>query len=207
MYSRGVLAKEIHAGWSVLDVGCGTGDKVLAAPLLAGVQLHGVDGHAPSLAEAKAAGYASVACADLMEFLRDCPTGSFDCVISLDVVEHFTRQGGAELIEEMCRVAVHRVILLTPTGFVPQAPAPDNPHQEHLSGWWPRDLAEHGFQRFYGINGWKRLRGEYANPTVRPRALGLVLAEMSQPLTTHAPNLAYQFIAVRDLEASRGEKS
>ncbi len=198
-FAEGVLAAEVEAGWRVLDVGCGTGAKVVAARLPPGVELHGVDGHVPSLEAAKEAGYASVTCSDLLDYLRNCPDGAFDCVISLDVVEHFPKEQGAEFLDELCRVAAHRVIVLTPTGFVTQPPAPDNPHQEHLSGWWPKDLAEHGFQRFYGLNGWRPLRGEYAHPTIRPAMIGLVLSEASQLAVMRSPNNAYQFIGVRDV--------
>ena len=201
-FAEGVLSDEVETGWRVLDVGCGTGAKPVAAGLCARVEVHGVDGHVPSLEAAKQASYASVTCSDLLDYLRNSPDGAFDCLISLDVVEHFPKETGAEFLDEMSRVAAHRVIVLTPTGFVPQPPAPDNPYQEHLSGWWPKDLAEHGFQRFYGLNGWRPLRGEYAHPTVRPAVIGLVLSEASQLAVMKSPDKAYQFIGVRDIGTS-----
>lgn len=198
-FAEGVLAKEIKAGWRVLDVGCGTGAKLTGAALPAGVSLFGVDGHQPSLDIALANGYSGATCSDLMEFLVASPDAAFDCLVSLDVVEHFTRSDGDELLRQMCRVARRRVIVLTPTGFVPQPPAPDNPHQEHLSGWWPEDFAQRGFDRCYGINGWRPLRGEYAAPTLRPRGLGLAASELTQLFVRTRPEHAYQFIAVRDI--------
>ncbi len=201
-FSEGVLAHEIEPGWRVLDVGCGTGAKLAAASLPTGVQLSGVDGHAPSLDLARAAGYSSVTHSDLLSFLESAQTASFDCVVSLDVVEHFTRADGAELIDQMCRVAARRVITLTPTGFVPQPPAPDNPHQEHLSGWWPQDFADRGFQRCYGINGLRSLRGPYAAPTIHPRTFGLAVSEATQLVVRKRPERAYQFIAVMDIAES-----
>ena len=197
-FAEGVIADEIEAGWRVLDVGCGTGAKVMASPLRHGVEVHGVDGHLTSLNAAKAAGYTSVTQGDLMEYLRGCPDDSFDCLISLDVVEHFHKEAGSAFLDEMSRVAAKRVIVLTPNGFVPQPPAPDNPYQEHLSGWTPADLADHGYSRFYGLNGWRPLRGEYAHPTVWPAPVGLVLSEVSQLAVMRTPSRAYQFIGVRD---------
>ena len=193
-----VLIKEVESGWSVLDMGCGPGRPMGDSGLLDFVSVTGVDGHVPSLEEARIRGYSNVIQSDLLSFLSATETGKFDCTISIDVVEHFPKERGFEFLTELIRVTSKKVIIMTPTGFLPQDPAPDNPHQEHLSGWYPDELVSLGFSRVYGVNGLKWLRGSYASPTVRPEKLGLVLSEASQVLARRKPTWARHFVAVLD---------
>ena len=87
------------------------------AGVLFASRVSGVDGHAPSLIAAKEAGYESVTNSDLMSYLADQESASVDVVIALDVVEHFEKAAGFELIGEATRVARHKVIFMTPNGF------------------------------------------------------------------------------------------
>jgi hypothetical protein len=100
-------------------------------------------------------------------------------VIALDVVEHFQKAAGLELISEATRVTRHKVIFLTSNGFQYQAPAPDNPFQEHLSGWTLQEFRDLGFSRITGINGIRALRGEYSAPRIKPKKLGLLLSRLT----------------------------
>lgn len=193
-----VLRLEIEPGWSVLDLGCGPGRPLADAGLLPEISATGVDGHIPSLETATSRGYTAVHESDLRGFLSEIAPGAYDCSMAIDVVEHFPKEQGFDFIAEMIRAARHKVVIMTPNGFVPQEPAPDNPHQEHLSGWLPEEFAALGFQRVYGINGLKRLRGPYAAPTIRPNSMGLVLSEASQLVARKRPSLAYHFVAVLD---------
>lgn len=194
-----VFASEIDGFETVLDLGCGRGDVLARAGITGRAEVIGVDGHEPSLVAAKDAGYKQVINDDIMNNLRRRESDSVDVVVALDVVEHFTKKSGYELIEESIRVARHKVIFMTPNGFQFQAPAPDNPFQEHLSGWTPHDFRELGFSRFTGINGIKVLRGEYSAPKIKPTKIGLLLSGLTNPYVRKRPEKAFQFIAVRDV--------
>jgi predicted TPR repeat methyltransferase len=77
-------APEQHA-WRVVDLGCGTG---LVAEALAGraQSLVGVDLSEKMLSQARARGdYTQLACADVLEHLRQAESGSADTVIATDV--------------------------------------------------------------------------------------------------------------------------
>lgn len=69
-----------------------------------------------------------------------------DVVTMLDVIEHLETHVGWDRLEEARRHARMGVVIATPYGYVPQHSqipedvARPNPHQEHVSGWWPADL-------------------------------------------------------------------
>ena len=194
-----VFAAEIAGFDSVLDLGCGRGDVLAQAGVLTSSRVSGVDGYEPSLKAAKEAGYADVTKSDVMSYLAEQESGSVDVVIALDVVEHFMKKAGLELILEATRVARYKVIFMTPNGFQYQAPAPDNPFQEHLSGWTPKEFYELGFTRITGINGLRPLRGEYSAPRIKPIKLGLLVSGATNSYVKTRPHRAFQFIAVKDL--------
>ena len=104
---------------------------------------------------------------------------SFDVVTAFDLIEHFEKNEGYQLLEDMVKVAGERVIVFTPNGFVPQSAFDDNPFQEHKSGWTYQDMKKLGFI-VYGVNGYKKLRGMYAVPKMKPREFGNFISNLSQ---------------------------
>jgi hypothetical protein len=148
---------------------------------------------------AKEAGYTDVTNSDVMSYLVKQESFSVDVVVAFDVVEHFMKTAGLELIAEATRVARQKVIFMTPDGFQYQAPAPDNPFQEHLSGWTPKEFYALGFTRITGINGLRQLRGEYSSPRIKPMKLGLLVSGATNLYVRTRPDRAFQFIAVKDI--------
>lgn len=71
-----------------------------------------------------------------------------DTVVSIDVIEHLTREDGARMIAELVRLATRQVVLFTPLGFMPQHGGHERDPwgmqgqhwQEHRSGWTPEDF-------------------------------------------------------------------
>ena len=172
---QAILRDEIAAGSTVLDLGCGPGGVLSRAGLTGSTNITGVDLHEPSLEVAGRQGYRQIHRSDVITYLRSIPEGSFDVVTAFDLLEHLNRVDGLEFIDLMKRAAAKRVILLTPNGFVPQPASADNPFQEHLTGWTLEDMNRLGSDRIYGVNGYRKLRGVYAHPTVKPELLGRVL--------------------------------
>lgn len=181
---------------TVLDLGCGACSPVSMAGCAG---LFGVDGFDRSVEQARTSGkYKDVVCADLMTFLAGQPSGSFSAVVALDVIEHYARDEGLELISEMERVSSKRTIIATPNGFLPQ-PATDNPRQEHLSGWKSGDFRVRGYKvrGMYGLK-WLRTQGhELRVPSSRPLAW---LSRASGPVAETFPVLAAGLIAIREAQ-------
>lgn len=81
------------------------------------------------------------------EFLDHCAE-TFDCVLLGDVLEHFEKSQGREIIAAIKpQVAVGGCILaMTPARFVPQDAVYGNEWERHRSFWSPDDLTKLGFR-------------------------------------------------------------
>ena len=190
---RGAL---IPACDSVLDVGCGNqGLLVGRVPGIA--RTVGVDVEVPG-PEDEVARHSEYERMDIREIGDRFEPRSFEGVVALDVIEHLSREEGFVLLDAMEAIASRRVMVFTPNGFQPQPPTADNPHQEHVSGWFPGDFEARGYQ-VAGVNGFKPLRGAYAEIRWRPHRLWKRLSEVSESMTESRPRFAYQLLAVKVL--------
>jgi SAM-dependent methyltransferase len=183
---------------SLLDVGCGVASPIGTLGIL-NLKLVGVDLHLPSLKSSKQEGlhdlYVQM---DALTIADVFGANSFDCVIALDLIEHFTKDDGYRLIEAMEAVARKRAIIFTPNGYLPQIPIDDNLLQEHQSGWDYLEMAKLGY-KVYGIHGWRSLRGERAEIRFKPRLLGMYLAKLTQLVVESRPKYAFQIMCVKSL--------
>lgn len=183
---------------SLLDVGCGS-DSPVQFLRTRPAQLVGVDGFLPSIEKSKSRDiHDEYLCVDLANLGSEMSERSFDCVLSIDVVEHFDKEQGLKLIREMERIARFRVVLLTPNGFLPQDEHGGNPYQKHRSGWNADELRAMGYEVF-GVNGWKPILGSFAQPRFWPAPLWRVLSRISQPLVRNNPEHAFHLLCVKNI--------
>lgn len=66
----------------------------------------------------------------------------FDLVMLTAVIEHFEKEEGFRLLGLIKRRMRNNgmLVITTPNGFSPQRAAPDNPNEEHKSGWTIEDV-------------------------------------------------------------------
>ncbi len=182
---------------SLLDVGCGRASPI--GRLRLRTFTLGLDIFPDALAESRTAGiHDDYRFGDALRLDEHFGPRSFDVVVALDLIEHFTDVQGLQLLEMMERVARYRVVVFTPNGFVPQREYGGNPWQVHRSGWTARRLRDLGY-RVHGVNGIRPLRGEQARIRWRPVRAWSQIAEMSQPLAYRVPSLAFQILCVKDM--------
>ena len=137
------LRRELVGMDSVLDVGCGA-DSPLQY-VLTPEKLVGVDAFQGSIDASRARGIHREY--HVMELDRLAfPELSFDAVVAMDVIEHFTREDALRLLARMEAMARRKVIVLTPNGFMPQGEIGRNPWQVHRSGWTAGDLQTLGYR-------------------------------------------------------------
>lgn len=132
---------------SVLDVGCGVGTTLIefCCPIKIGV-----DAHRPYLEKAK--------CSDLIiplhlsaERLSEIfLPKSFDSVTLIDVIEHFEKEVGFEVLRQAEEIASKKVIVFTPKGFFQQKEMDHynlggESYQRHRSGWEVEDFLTRGY--------------------------------------------------------------
>jgi hypothetical protein len=132
--------------------------------------------------------------------LRHLPyrSSSFDVVVALDVIEHFEKDDAHGVLNEMERVASELVVVMTPSGFVPQPASENEPWQLHRCGWNPTELQDLGYS-VAGVGGWKAARGDYA--AFRWGPLGLVVGAATRaPLRGH-PGKSFHLIGTKRINA------
>jgi hypothetical protein len=124
--------------------------------------------------------------------------GSFDVVLCCDLLEHLDREDGEKLLAQAEMVARHRVVILTPNGFVEQDATWGNPHQVHRSGWTAGEMQTRGYT-VNGVNGLRWLRGSRGLIRFRPaRAWGMI-SRYSEPLVWRAPSLAFHILCAKEI--------
>jgi len=142
---------------NVLDVGCGCSMNMRWLGVKHPV---GIEAHQPSCEKARKQNtHDELVHGDVCALDQYFQPGQFDACIALDVIEHLTKEDGIKLIEQMERIAKHKVIFLTPSGFLPQHSFDNNDLQEHLSGWEASEMQARGY-KVIGLLGPKGLRGE-----------------------------------------------
>jgi SAM-dependent methyltransferase len=193
-----LLRREIPSGRSILDVGCGTASPVLHVEIPSSRYV-GVDLHAPALREAKErwpiASFVVASHQELSEVFRP---GSFEVVVALDFIEHLPKPDALVFLDLVERLATERVVIFTPNGFLPQRPYEGNPWQEHLCGFSTAEMRARGY-RVIGVNGFKPLRGEQAEPRFRPYAWTKRLSLATTMAVEDRPKLAFQLLCVKDV--------
>ena len=128
------LKKATNGCASILDIGCGVDSPVQYLPST--MHRVGVDAYAPSIEASRKRGihneYYEMNVDDIGQRFAE---NSFDCVLASDFIEHVTKEQGLQLIENMERIAKHKIIIFTPRGFLPQDEYEGNPWQKNISGW------------------------------------------------------------------------
>jgi len=99
---RGYMMKSLQhvRPKSILDLGCGVGlyGQAIRRALGPTVRLYGVDGFLPFLAGKLAGVYDILVKAQIGEFVAGTVSIKADCVMCMDVVEHFEKPAALELL-------------------------------------------------------------------------------------------------------------
>jgi SAM-dependent methyltransferase len=145
---------------SVLDVGCGFGKwGVLCREVLDiyhgnlaktdwKARIEGVEIYEPYRNPNWEYAYNAVHVMDVFALLGQGKR--YDLILCCDVIEHFEKNVGQRLLDQMLDHA-KAVIIVTPRGFFPQDPTYGNDHEEHKSGWEESDFA--AYPHLYKVIG------------------------------------------------------
>lgn len=193
-----VLEKQLFGCRSVLDVGCGDNSPLGKIPKR--FYSEGIDIYKKIIIENKnKAVYDKCVIGDIKKLNKVYKNKSFDAVIALDVVEHLTKNEALKLIKQMENIAVKKVIILTPNGFLKQDEYNGNPYQTHKCGWKKEELEKLGF-KVYGLRGWKWIRGETASIKRKPKLFWGLLAFLSEIILFPFPSVCFDLLAVKNYE-------
>lgn len=185
----------------IVDLGCGDGTFGLRFNKRRQYNVTGVDIFEPYLKKCLDTGnYNEAMKADLRKKLK-FPDKKFDGVVCLETIEHLKKSDGANLLNEMERLAKKIIILSCPMGIAAQEAYDKNIYQQHKSSWYPKDFKKKGY-KVYGI-GLKFVFGNKTHIKYKLTPLILPLAFLSflfNPLTNYFPNIACQVVAVKLLK-------
>jgi cyclopropane fatty-acyl-phospholipid synthase-like methyltransferase len=76
-----------------------------------------------------------------------------DCIIGIDVIEHFNKYNASNLILQCEAKAKKKLIFFVPVGVHPQTKDSkgfgNDYYQTHRSSWYPEEMEERGYEVFY----------------------------------------------------------
>ena len=194
-----LLERETSDCQTILDVGCGANSAIRGLKIRPRV-LVGVDGFEPSIAKSKAKNiHDKYLLIDIKDLDKHIDNKSFDCVYISDVIEHFNKSDGLKLLETLENIAIKKIIVFTPNGFLEQKIYDGNFYQLHLSGWDYQEMSTLGYS-VYGCNGLKFLRGEYGHIKFWPKILWSRIALVSQAVTRIFPKYSFAIFCIKTLK-------
>ena len=164
------LACTLSGMRSILDVECGTDSP--CADVEKKFFVEGIDSSEYDIAIMKRRSFHDAfRVANVKDLSKIYQPKSFDAVIALEILEHLNKEDGKKFITDMEKIAIKKVIILTPNGFVPQGVSPNNPAQEHLSGWSVEDFRELGF-KCVGLHGLRWMKEGHGLLRLEPQFFG-----------------------------------
>ncbi len=181
---------------SILELGCGAKSPLLHIGY--GGKTDAIDIWQPYIERHNMAGdYRRCWQSDILDF--EFPQKAYDAVVICDVMEHLQQErvSQVDLFGLMEKCARKKVIIFAPNGFIENDLVDEDPYQEHLSAWEPRDYKTRGY-KVLGATGLRFLFGKASLPK-RPQFMFYILGMLSQPLVYHFPKLAWHSYAVKEL--------
>ncbi|MDD5415772.1 MAG: glycosyltransferase [Candidatus Daviesbacteria bacterium] len=150
-----LLRKLIGDPKTVLDIGCGDGALMRTLSKEKNWKIVGIDIFKDSVIKAKTLGvYDSIIQGDVIEVLKKMITqrNRFNTVFCSQLIEHLSKKEGNRLLDLMDQLALERIVVTTPRGFVEQREEflGNNHHQHHKSGWMIEDFVSRGY-KVYGL--------------------------------------------------------
>jgi 2-polyprenyl-3-methyl-5-hydroxy-6-metoxy-1,4-benzoquinol methylase len=108
---------------AILDLGCGHGALIHFARQTGYANIRGVDASPKQIAVARELGIANVEQGDVLNAVAALADASQDCIVTFDLIEHFTRDELTGLVDEVRRVLKPggRWIIHAPNGESPFA--------------------------------------------------------------------------------------
>jgi phospholipid N-methyltransferase len=191
---------------TVLDLGCGEGDFMRAISHGESWRVTGVELFKDAFIKAeKSRVYQKVSKGDVTDLPKEIKNQKYDVVFSSQVLEHLSKKKGQAALMKWEKLAVKRVVITTPVGFIDYEPigvkAEDkNPYQKHFSGWNIEALRKLGYKvrgqgarLIYGQNGLARKL---------PQLLTFwqILSYLISPIVYFWPNLATYMVAAKEVK-------
>lgn len=80
---------------------------------------------------------------DILELIKSASLRKYDAIILGDVLEHFPKVEGVNLLEKLYEMAGEFILIRIPIGEWPRGEWLDNPHEAHRGSWLIEDFAKY----------------------------------------------------------------
>lgn len=177
---------------TILDLGCGEESPIR----FFNAKTCGVDAHKSVISRARLKKtHDMYKILDIRNLKMYYGSKVFDAVVALDVIEHLPKKDGYILLKNMENIALKKVIIFTPNGFMPQSGVCT--YDIHRSGWNTKDFEKNGYITF-GMYGPKSLRGQLHKLRCRPELLWACISDTMQwTYNLSHPSSAAALLAVK----------
>jgi len=110
------------------------------------IQIDGIEGCGGYFTPVHEYSYNRLLVGEALELLATLPTGSYELVLAIDILEHFDPERGKLFLAQLQRVASKAALISTPKEFIPQE-VPANPYENHRSHWKLTELNGCGYKK------------------------------------------------------------
>ncbi len=110
--------------------------------------IHGVEAHQEYITPIHELLYDKIFKGDFL-ITKNQIDDNYDLILLIDVIEHFNREDGINLINFLLK-RTKNLLIATPDGFIEQEEVYNNPYEIHKSGWSKTDFST--FQSKFFIN-------------------------------------------------------
>lgn len=127
--------------------------------------------------------YDEILVGDVIELLPRIKTRHFDLILALAVVEHFEKDKGFFLLEELKKLG--KTVIVSIPKIVREQHVPDNPYETHRSSWSREELASLGYNQFLPhTEVWIAVYGKFIPLDLYKKILNLNFQELVQEIKT-----------------------
>ena len=105
------------------------------------VRIDGIEGYATYLTPVHEYAYNRIMIGEALELLREVGDNTYDLVLAVDILEHFTKPDGLIFLSELKRITRQAVLVSTPKEFHSQE-IEANPYENHRSHWTDEELTQ-----------------------------------------------------------------
>jgi len=134
---------------TVLDLGIGEGDfgAIIKKKVKKNIKLTGVEIWKP-YKHPQWKFYDTIYFEDIRTFLKNNKK-KYDCVLLIDIIEHFNKRDGTRILSEIIKKANVFVVISTPITPYPQRDYNGNPYEKHKYFWSDTSLRGMDFRRIF----------------------------------------------------------
>jgi len=148
-YIRNKIESDDLKSLEILDLGIGVGNfgRIIKEFVTIPTKITGVDIY-DGYRNEQWDYYDSIIVGEIRDFLKQNKK-KYDVVLLIDVLEHFDKDVGKEVLESIIKQADKALILSTPITRYPQGPYDGNAYEEHKAVWSNKEILNMGFKKLY----------------------------------------------------------